>query len=62
MNDPKYFKKENYIKEVERWVDELDEWNDVDEVKIKRLDKYLSVGAKFLGFCVGKVGWNTVVE
>ena len=29
MNDPNYFKKERYIKEVERWVELIEE---VDEV------------------------------
>jgi hypothetical protein len=42
MNDPKYFKKVRYIKEVERWVESLEEYEErVENVSQKRLKTVL---------------------
>jgi hypothetical protein len=48
MNDPKYFKKESYIKEVERWVEYIEEYEEEESKSVETDSEIIKYG-KYLG-------------
>ena len=47
MADPQYFKKESYIKEVERWVEVLEEYDEIVGVTLNApIPELLALGAE----------------